>query len=190
MKDNDLQEDIIALYDNNLKNVFSINQIARLLKKPYPYINKKVSKMIDNGILNKLQIGRSYLCSLNLSNEKTLLLLTLLELRKKEKLSREERGKLDDLVQLLKKEVILLSLVGTLINNKLQEIFVIAQDFKSIKSPIKLTPITQDQLEQLLINKSHPLYSNHVILYGAERFFDCIKDMEDELQKTYSPLFM
>jgi hypothetical protein len=186
MKDNDLQQDIIGLYDNNLKNVFSINQIASLLKKKYPYINKKVTGMIDEGILKKLEIGRSYLCSLNLKNEKTLLLLAFNEMHKKKGL--QELGKIEETLENLKKEVIIFSAVGVHKNSRIQELYIISPSKKAIKAPFKTIFVDENRIKEMLADKDCLLFKSHIVFYGAEKFFEYILETEERLQKLYSPL--
>ena len=67
---NKLELDIIRIFNRDITALLSINQIAHKLKKAYPHINAKVNDLINEGILNKRQIGRSYLCSVNLDNDK------------------------------------------------------------------------------------------------------------------------
>ena len=80
---NELEQEIISLYAKGISSLYSINQIAQKLKKKYPYINKKVSALIDEDIFTKTIAGRSYLCSLNLHNDETLYLLILGEIKSK-----------------------------------------------------------------------------------------------------------
>jgi hypothetical protein len=80
MAKNTLESEILRLYADNLVNLFSINQIAKKLSRKYPYINKKVGMLISSGILKKIVVGRSHLCSLNLDNPKTVLALAMAEL--------------------------------------------------------------------------------------------------------------
>ena len=83
---NRLEKEILGIFDRDIYSLLSINQISKKLHKAYPYINAKVNELIKEGVLNKSQIGRSYLCSLNLNSEKTIALLSLMGTEKKEKI--------------------------------------------------------------------------------------------------------
>ncbi|TAL51759.1 MAG: hypothetical protein EPN86_06035, partial [Nanoarchaeota archaeon] len=81
---NQLELSIIGLYSDDLTSGFTILQISKLLKKAYPYINRKVNEFISEGILKKTVVGKSYLCHLNIENNQTTILLTLIQLKKLE----------------------------------------------------------------------------------------------------------
>src|SRR3989344_9038277 len=81
---NDLELSIIGLYADDLTAGFTILQISKLLKKAYPYINKKANEFIEEEIFLKTKVGNSYLCHLNLESPQTIILLTLNELKKLE----------------------------------------------------------------------------------------------------------
>ncbi|MEK6967293.1 MAG: hypothetical protein AABX51_01540 [Nanoarchaeota archaeon] len=81
---NDLELDIITLYADDLTAGFTILQISKLLKKAYPYINKKSNEFISEGIFRKTVVGKSYLCRLNLASNQTRILLALIEMKKLE----------------------------------------------------------------------------------------------------------
>jgi hypothetical protein len=82
---NRLEQDILEVFDRDFSQLFSINQISKKLNKSYPHINAKVNNLIKEGVLSKANVGRSYLCSLNLENEKSVALLILEGAKKKEK---------------------------------------------------------------------------------------------------------
>lgn len=81
---NQLELSIIGLYSDDLTSGFTILQISKLLKKAYPYINRKVNEFIFEGILIRTIVGKSYLCHLNIENSQTTILLTLIQLKKLE----------------------------------------------------------------------------------------------------------
>ena len=78
-------QEIIGIFNRDISASLSINQMAKILKKAYPNVNNTANNLIDENILNKNQEGHSYQCSINLENEKALLLLSLNEIMKKEK---------------------------------------------------------------------------------------------------------
>jgi len=81
---NNLELSIIDLFSGDLTAGFTILQISKLLKKAYPYINKKANEFIEEEIFLKTKVGNSHLCHLNLESPQTIILLTLIELRKLE----------------------------------------------------------------------------------------------------------
>ena len=82
---NKLQQNIIGLYNDDISRLLSIHQIAKLVDKTYPTVYNTVQEFFAQGILNKVESGRSHLCSINLENEKAIMLLALNEIAKKEK---------------------------------------------------------------------------------------------------------
>ena len=74
---NKLEQAIIGILQDNLSCSLSINELAKRLKKAYPYINKKANYFFDEGILKKIPVGKSFLCFLNLNREKARILLSI-----------------------------------------------------------------------------------------------------------------
>jgi len=81
---NKLEQSIISVFQNDLTNTFSINEIAKHLNKSYPIINHKSNFFLNEGILKKIDIGRSYQCYLNLENDKTKILMSINEIINRE----------------------------------------------------------------------------------------------------------
>jgi len=192
---NELEQEIISLYSKDISSFYSINQIANRLGKKYPYINKKVSALIKNKIFKKTIIGRAYLCSLNLENDETIYLLILNEIRKK-KTELELEPNLQKVLEYINKakRIINLELV---IKNKQRIIFVLPttkekEQFekaivKEVMQGYRIAIQTkEDFLKQLLKDKE--LQGKHVLLYGYEKYYEYIREVEDELKLRYSKL--
>jgi len=86
---NKLEQSIISVFQENLSSTYSINQISKILKKSYPLVNKKSNFFLQEGILKKIDIGRSYQCFLNMHNDKTKVLMAMNEINKKELFARK-----------------------------------------------------------------------------------------------------
>jgi len=192
---NELEQEIISLYSKDISSLYSINQIAHRLGKKYPYINKKVTILIKNKIFKKTIIGRSYLCSLNLKNDETIYLLILNEIRKK-KAELEFDTNLPAVLEYINKakKIINLQLV---IKSKERILFVLPttedkEQFekaivKQVMQNYKTQIQTQEEfLKELLKNKE--LQEKHVILHGYEKYYEYIREIEDELKLKYSKL--
>jgi len=81
---NKLEQSIISVFQEDLCSTYSINQISKILKKSYPLVNKKSNFFLQEGILKKMNVGRSYQCFLNMHNDKTKVLMAVNEINKKE----------------------------------------------------------------------------------------------------------
>jgi hypothetical protein len=183
MVENKLEQQIIQLYDTNLVNLFSINQISKLLKKKYPYINKKVSELIDREIIKKIVVGRSYLCSLNLENPKTLILLALNEMEKKKPTNTWE---IIRYVELNKLSLTILTIIES--NKKL---FFVVDDIRD-RRPIQRQFTDVDVIDKQglldMLSDNKELFTNHTIIYGYENFFNLMRIELNELKRQHSPL--
>lgn len=192
---NELEQEIISLYTKDISSLYSINQIAHRLGKKYPYINKKVTTLIKNKIFRKTIVGRSYLCSLNLKNDETIYLLILNEIRKK-KTELELSPNLKEIIEYVNKakKIIDLHLV---LKSKDRILFVLdkAEDKEQFEKAIvkeamkdyKTEIHTRESfLKELLDNKE--LQEKHVILHGYEKYYEYIREIEDELKLKYSKL--
>ncbi|MBN2141934.1 hypothetical protein JW711_01265 [Candidatus Woesearchaeota archaeon] len=195
MVGNALEQNIIGLYSDNPSSAYSINQIATKLGKKYPYINKKVTILIKNRIFKKIVVGRSHLCSLNLSNDETIYLLILNEIHKKKRVV-EKNSRLGTLMEYLAKAAraannpLILKQKDTLLF--VTESKESQQDLEKslLKEALKgHTPqiLTKAEfLERLKTDKS--LHEFHTILHGFEKYYEYIREIEDELKIRYSKL--
>lgn len=178
----DLDQEIIGLYDSNLLNLFSINEISKRLGKKYPYINKKVTSLIEKGILKKIVVGRSHLCSLNLENERTILLLALNEINK-------QTNDTKVIKDFIKKHNLDLT-IHSVVKFQDKSIFILnnLRDRRKIERFFE-NAIALDKTEfiDMLIEDSS-LFSEHTVVYGYERFFELITFAREELKKVYSPI--
>lgn len=103
---NKLEQSIIEVFQNDLSSTFSINQVSKILKKPYPLINKKSNFFLQEGVLKKIDIGRSYQCFLNMQSDKARILMATNEVNRKEVYIQKNRhfdAVMDELLQLIKK---------------------------------------------------------------------------------------
>src|SRR4030042_4557184 len=192
---NELEQEIISLYAQDLSSLYSINQIAQKRGKKYPYINKKVSALIDEGIFRKSILGRSYLCSLNLDNDEAIYLLILYEIKKK-KTALKKESHLAEILDYISKinKIISLPLV---VESEKKIIFVLEkqegkEQFEKavVKEAMKgyTTEATTKEhfLKELLKNKE--VQKNHVILHGYEKYYEYMCEIEDELKARYSKI--
>jgi len=181
---NQLEQDIISLYDDNLVNLFSINQIAHKLGKKYPYINKKVNQLIKQNILNKTVIGKSYLCSLNFENHKTVLMLCMRQYLKtsKEKAAAEVNRFIDE----QKMDLSIHCVVSY--NNHILFVVEDLRDRRKITRRIKRARVVGKQEFLDLLDEEEAVFRKHAVIYGAERFFELLRIELDELKRLYSPL--
>lgn len=181
--DNKLEQQIIALYNPNLVDLFSINKIATKLKKTYPYVNKKVTELLQRGILKKTIVGKSYLCSLNFENDETLLYLSMNELQKKKAVDAAE---LDSFA----KENMLTLSIQCIVKSKNRLIFVIddLKDRREIERRFeKAVIVDRKEFADMLIDEPE-LFKEHTVIEGRESFFRLLRTVLDELKKKHSPL--
>jgi hypothetical protein len=81
---NRLEQDIIKVFQDNITETYSINALSKILRKAYPYINKKTNFFIKEEVLRKINLGNSYQCFLNLRSEKTKIFMMMNELNKRD----------------------------------------------------------------------------------------------------------
>ena len=78
-----LELKIIDLLARNTERKFTINEIAKFLEEYYSFVHRTVNKLIKDNVITKEKAGKSYLCSINLGAEKTVALIQLSEIEKK-----------------------------------------------------------------------------------------------------------
>ncbi len=206
----DVEREIVGLYDGNVLAEYSINEIARKLgRKGYSFIYNKVMSMIKAGILKKRTVGPSTLCSLNLGEYGTVLLLCQLEAEKAKKMysgNKALKGLLDKLVEESKESNTIHCVVvfgsyakGTAKDKSDVDLLVVVEDRKketvsrvantlSMAHAVELNAIVLDKkiFQNMLtakdVNVGKEALRYHVVVYGGDRFFEYVREVENELK--------
>lgn len=90
------------------KKAPTIHQLSESLGRHYSLVYGVVGRLASQGVISREGAGRSFLCSLNLSNERTFALLELAEIEKRDEfLSRNKELKLvvEDLLDSLRPQI-------------------------------------------------------------------------------------
>jgi hypothetical protein len=183
---NKLEQSIIGVFQDNLSSTFSINQVSKFLKKSYPLINKKSNFFLQEGILKKMDIGRSYQCFLNMHNDKTRVLMATNEINKKETFVQKNKHfeiVLDEISQLAKKFH-----VDTAILYKKTIIFVTSDSDKKDEI-MEMSVLTKDYTLVFFNKKSFQehfvedkdLQKYHLILYNTDICLNLITEVADKM---------
>ncbi|MGV8171302.1 MAG: hypothetical protein ACP5OA_01240 [Candidatus Woesearchaeota archaeon] len=186
---NKLEQSIIGVFQENLSSTYSINQISKVLKKSYPLINKKSNFFLQEGVLKKIDIGRSYQCFLNMRNEKARVLMAVNELNKKEELIRKITGFdniLDEILQLAKRFSI-----DTVILYKKTLIFV-TSGIEHKDTIMELSVLTKDYNILFFDRKGFQerftadmdLQKYHFVLYNVDIYLNMISEVSEKLLVT------
>lgn len=206
----DVEQRIIGLYDGNILAEYSINEIARKLgRKGYGFVYNKVMSMVKVGILKKREVGPSALCSLNLSEYGTVLLLCQLEAEKAKRLfsgHKALKGLLDKLVEESKQtntvhfvavfgsyakgtaeEKSDVDLLGVVEDRKKETVSRVANTL-SMEYAVELNAVVIDKqlfrsmLTSKDVNVVKEALKHHIVVYGCEKFFEYVREVENELK--------
>ncbi len=181
---NKLEQSIIAVFQENPEETFTINALAKKLKKSYPIIHKKSTYFIDEGVLKKIVIGKSHICFLNYAHEKTSLFMTINELNRQELFLRKN-PLLKTLTQ-LSSHVVYSSSIVLVIDKK---IIVIHSDIpralaaqSDLHIPREYTvefPTPELFTSELLANASQ--YTTRAIIHNAQGFTALMTSIGEKL---------
>jgi len=100
-------QQIIKLYSTNPLSEFTIRQISKNLNKSYSYTYGKIQECISQNILKAKKTGASTICSLNLENQKTIELLSIVSISDKEAFAKKQSvlsNALDELATKIKEK--------------------------------------------------------------------------------------
>ncbi|MBI2145316.1 nucleotidyltransferase domain-containing protein [Candidatus Woesearchaeota archaeon] len=206
----ELERQIVGLYDENILAEYSINEIARRLgRKGYSFIYNKVMSMVADGVLNKRVVGTSSLCSLNLSEYNTILLLCQREAAKAKELfshNKTLKGILDKLLDESKQSNTLhfVAVFGSYAKGTAREksdvdLLVVVEDRKretvsrvantlSMAHAVELNAVVMDKklFQSMLtskdVNVGKEALRYHVVIYGCEKFFEYVREVENDLK--------
>lgn len=188
----ELQLKIVDLLARNQEKKFTINEIAKSLKEYYSFVHRIVNKLNQDGVVTKERVGKSWLCSLDTANEKTLTLIQLGEIEKREEfLSKNKELKLvlEDFVKSAMSKSMPVSIVlfgsyakgketkesdiDILLICKIKSGFdkITKEIYSKYGKEINTILMNPDEFENQK-NKAviKEIISNHCILYGVEKF--------------------
>lgn len=191
-----LELKIVDLLSRNRERKFTINEIAKSLKEYYSFVHRTVNRLIKDGVITKEKAGKSYLCSVNLENEKTIALIQLSEIEKKNEFynsNKELKVILEDFVKSAKSTVNPISIVlfgsyakGTATKESDVDIILISKTKAGIDKIAKeiyakygkeinavlMTPNDlKKQKDKALIQE---IIKDHYVLYGVEKFVNLV----------------
>ena len=192
-----LELKIVDLLAKDAEKKFTINEIAKNLEEFYSFVHRTVNKLSKDGVVIKTKVGKSYLCSLNLENEKSATLIQLSEIEKRENLyiaNKELKLVLEDFIRTLEsqhKNIITVILFGSYAKGTATkesdiDILLISNEKIEIEKVIKgiyakygkeIMPIvmTQNdfkkQKDKAVITE---IVKDHYVLYGVENFINLV----------------
>ena len=180
---NKLELRIIEIFNRDITLFLSINQIAKKLNKAYPHINTKVNEFIKEGIFNKVQVGRSYLCSINLDNTKAVALLMLNDAIKKEFFLNKQSPKFAEELSKITKEF----RIYTIFLSKKKIYFVLdhihdKEAIKIISKELKrldLMFLSKSQFQEQIIHDKNLL--DKTILYSSQKYYELLNEIKAQL---------
>ena len=191
-----LELKIVDLLARNTERKLTINEIAKSLKEYYSFVHRIVNKLIKDSVVTKEKAGKSYLCSINLYNEKTIILVNLSKIEKKNDLynsNKELKIILEDFVKSAESlitpisivlfgsyakgtatkesdiDILLISKTKVGIDKITKEIY--AKYGKEINPVIMTSEDFKRQKDKSLIKE---IIKDHYVLYGVEKFVNLV----------------
>lgn len=187
---------IVDLLARNAERKFTINEIAKSLGEYYSFAHRIVNRLINDGVIVKEKAGKSWLCSINLENEKTTALIQLSEIEKKNEFyisNKELRVITEDFIKSAKSTVKPISIVlfgsyakGTATKQSDIDILLISKSKTGIDKITKeiyarfgkeinvIAITTRDFKKQKGKALIREIVKNHYVLYGVERFIGLV----------------
>jgi len=187
---------IVDLLARNTEKKFTINEIAKALGQYYSFVHRTVNGLIKDGVVIKNTAGRSHLCSLNLKNEKTLTLIQLSEIEKRDDFynkNKELKLILGDLVKSIESQSGTVSIVlfgsytrGMAAKESDIDILLISEEkagtdritkeiYAKYGKEINTIVITPDDFKKQIGKPViREIINSHCILYGTEKFVSLV----------------
>lgn len=183
---NKLEQSIIKVFEENLSETFSINSISKILKKSYPNINRKSHFLIREGILGKIEVGKSYQCYLNLANDKAKIFLAMIEINKKDLLLQKDPAFYNivlELRQLSKKFG-----VETAVMHKKNLILVFHEKYKKedileqtlLTQKFNIVFLSRKEFQNQFLNNDDLRRYHHVLL-NTENYVNIISEINESI---------
>ena len=191
-----LELKIVDLLARNTERKFTINEIANSLKEYYSFVHRTVNNLVKDDVITKEKAGKSYLCSINLGAEKTIELVNLSEIEKKNDFynsNKELKIILEDFVKSAESAITPISIVlfgsytkGTATKESDIDILLIsktkagidkitkeiyAKYGKELNAVVMTLEDFKRQKDKTLIKE---VIKGHYVLYGAEKFVNLV----------------
>lgn len=190
-----LELKIVDLLARNTERKFTINEIAKSLKEYYSFVHRTVNKLIKDNVITKEKVGKSHLCSINLRNEKTIILIQLSEIEKKNEFynsNKEIKLILEDFIESVRLinpisivlfgshvkgittkesdiDILLISKTKAKIDKITKEMY--AKYGKEINVIVMDSEDFKRQKDKTLIKE---VIKDHYVLYGVEKFVNLV----------------
>lgn len=165
-KQRPLEMEILSLYAHDPSTAFSIHQISKKLRRAYPNINKKMTRLIDERIFVRNVVGRSHLCRPDLHNDRTRLLLASAQLDRKSLFLQENGIDPEEIETIASLEGVIACIA--LLHEK--RIIVVGASASLPRTLGELHVEAMDRNAFLDRVRTAPLFE-HVVLFGFERFY-------------------
>ena len=187
---------IMQVFASKIIEKFSINQISKIIKKPYPLVHRSIRVLIDKGFIIKDSKG-----FLEINYKKNHQELTYIEsLRKKDILSKNKSVSLfvKDVMESLKEEFFIFLIFGSFIeskNNRDIDILLIINNKEKINQIEKVVNnitsnfTTKFDINIISVESAYEMFSKrdkinilneslnkHIILFGTENFYRILKN--------------
>jgi len=191
-----LELKIVDLLARNMERRFTINEVAKSLNEYYSFVHRTVNRLSRDDVIIKEKAGKAYLCSINLGTEKTIALVNLSEIEKKNEFynsNKELKIILEDFVKSIESAVNAISIVlfgsyakGTVTKESDIDILLISKTKAGIDKTTKeiyakygkeINPVimtSEDfkrQKDRAIIKE---VIKNHYVLYGVEKFVNLV----------------
>ena len=190
------QIEILKIFVSKINKTFSINEIATLLKKPYPLIHRSIKRLLEDELVisNERKL-------LSINYRKNLTELSYIESeRTKEKLSRQKSVSLflEDCLKEIQEDFFVFLIFGSFAEKKLfsdLDVLVIIDKKQDIEKTEKIISnislnfsfkldlsviSTESAYEMLLkreqLNILNESLNKHLIVFGGENYYRIIKN--------------
>ena len=188
----DLKLKIINFLWRNQNTQFTINKIAKSLEETYSNINKIVTRLVNEKVLDKKVVWHAFQCSINKNSDKAKALINLSEIeRKEEYFQKHEKLALlfNDLLKELSNNVVCVVLFGSYAKETFSkesdiDLLILTQKKEDLASIIRKTSSLHNKeinpliftLEEFKKRKKEAvikeIFDNHIILKGFENFIN------------------
>ncbi len=191
-----LELKIVDLLARNTERKFTINGIAKSLKEYYSFVHRTVNRLIKDSVITKEKAGKSYLCSINLGSEKTVALMQLSEIEKKNEFynsNKELKVILEDFVKSVESinnpisivlfgsyakgtatkesdiDILLIIKIKSGIDKVTKEAY--AKYGKEVNTVVMTSDDLKKQKDKALIKE---VIKDHYVLHGVEKFVNLV----------------
>ncbi len=190
-----IQAEIMKVFVSNISEKFSINQVSKMIKKPYALVHRSIQELIKNRYV--IRDKQKYL---SLNYKENIPELSYIESLKRKELLKENKSLIlfsQDIIKKVKEDLFILLIFGSYVKKvknprDIDVLFIVKEDIEKYEKLLTnvasyfsfkfdINVISLESAYEMLNQRDKPnimneTLNNHILIFGAENYYNILKN--------------